>query len=232
MSNLLTFSDTKLPITRTLGDYKIDTSSGTWVLGLIGFEAYNTVPNIDKTNNLFYYYKSGNPHLQKLKIPEGAYDIEDIERVIQERLPKEVTFTLTDNPNTQQCTIHSNVTIDFSHPNSLQKLLGFRDKQLKADKTHTSEYPIQINRVNSIRVHCSVTTGSFENGRPSHIIYEFFPNVPPGYKITIEPQHPIYLPINVREIDTVTVSVTDQNNHLLNFRGDIVNIRLHLKRWE
>jgi hypothetical protein len=39
-------------------------------------------------------------------------------------------------------------------------------------------------------------------GKPAHIIHQFFPNVPPGFKIVESPEHVIYLPISVNTIRT------------------------------
>jgi hypothetical protein len=221
--------------TSSLNSYfpeNIDVSEGNWVMGLTGFEAYNTVPNIDQSNDTFYYYEPRTEEPKKFKLQHGAYNIEDLEDAIKQQLPADVEFQLVDNPNTQQCIILSNAKIDFSRSNTLRELLGFKQKVLDAGVSHTSENHVQINRINSIRINCNITTGSFNNGAPAHIIHEFFPTVPPGYKIVEEPQHIIYLPINVRRIDYINLSITDQDGIPLNFRGDRISVRLHLKRWD
>ena len=45
-----------------------------YFLGLIDFETFNSIPNVDETNNLFYYDDKG-----VLEFPVGSYEIEDIE---------------------------------------------------------------------------------------------------------------------------------------------------------
>lgn len=72
--------------------------------------------------------------------------------------------------------------------------------------------------------------GSYKNGKLHHIIYQFFPNVPPGYKIVEAPSNIVYLPINVKTISNVTVKIQDQDDKLLNFQGETITIRLHLKK--
>ena len=50
-----------------------------------------------------------------------------------------------------------------------------------------------------------------------------------GYKITEAPTNVIYLPVNIRSINTIILKVTDQEGNLINFRGKKITIRLHLK---
>ena len=54
----------------------------------------------------------------------------------------------------------------------------------------------------------------------------FFPKVSPGYKF-IESQ-PFNLPITLNTIDSLEVSITDQDDHLLNLRNEKLTIRFHI----
>ena len=49
----------------------------------------------------------------------------------------------------------------------------------------------------------------------------FFPKVSPGYKIIESPVNLVYLPITLDTIDSLNVSITDQDNHLLNVRNEV-----------
>ena len=48
----------------------------------------------------------------------------------------------------------------------------------------------------------------------------FFPNFSPGYKIIESPVNLVYLPITLDTIDSLEVSITDQDDHLLNLRNE------------
>ena len=84
-------------------------------------------------------------------------------------------------------------------------------------------------RVNSLRIVCNVTTGAYINDRKVHTIHEFFPIVPPRYKILEVPSHVIYLPVAVKTIDQIQLRIVDQDGNLLNFRGETITLRLHIK---
>ena len=67
------------------------------------------------------------------------------------------------------------------------------------------------------------------NNSPAHILYEFALDVPSGYKLDVIPKSLIYLPVNVKEITSLTVWIVDQEGRLINFRGEEITLRLHLR---
>jgi hypothetical protein len=119
--------------------------------------------------------------------------------------------------------------VDFSYPNSLRSLLGFDNKVYYAGYNE-SENIVTILKVNSIFVEVDIINGSYVNGKLSPIIYSFFPNVSPGYKIIENPVNLVFLPLNTHSIDKVTVGLTDQDGKLLNLRGETITIRLHIRQ--
>lgn len=258
----------------------IDLSEGKYVCGLIDFQTFNSIPNIDETNNLFYF---GNPNqnteikstnielnsvelfedsidskgekeeeeqsrkrekrsvgydkhkkipLTFLEIPTGSYELEHLAEYLQKRLKqKGAKLVLRANKNTLQCELFCNQPIDFSKPNTIGPLLGFKgDQVLDAYKPYESQLPANILKVNVIRVECNIVTGSYINDRASHTIHEFSPKVPPGYKIIEVPQNVIYFPITVKSIQRIDLSLVDQHNQTINFRGETITIRLHIKK--
>lgn len=51
----------------------IELNNGEYVIGLINFETFHSIPNVDETNNKFYYYIDNK--LRTFTIPIGSYEI-------------------------------------------------------------------------------------------------------------------------------------------------------------
>lgn len=207
-----------------------------YYLGLTGLHTYNTIPNIEEGCNKFIYHGG-----KEIIIPSGSYEITDIESYLQRKLlfdsPSNLVadniLSLKPNNSTLQCEIKSLYDIDFS-PNkgTIGKLLGFSGREiLRTGVLHTSDIPVQILKVSSIRVECNIVTGAYYDDQLSHTLFEFTPAVDPGYSINIEPRNIIYLPIvSKNSISNITISIVDQNGDSVNFRGERILIRLELKK--
>ena len=204
-------------------------SESDYVIGLINFETFNAIPNIDEKNNKLYY---GGKH-EYIKIPSGSYEMEDINKYLQEKFKEnKIIFELAANNNTLKSTIRSSVDIIFKE-GSIGDILGFKNQTIKGDGlVKESDFPAEIIKVNSLAIDCSIAEGSYLNGRPVHIIHQFFPNVPPGFKIIEVPQNIIYFPVTVKVIDKITIKILDQKGNLVNLRKETVTLRLHVKKLE
>lgn len=203
-------------------------------IGLTNFSSNNSIPNVDEKNNKFYY---GNNEL--IEIPIGSYELSNISKylvnAIAQKEDKEKNKTylrLSANFNTLKCEIKCSKDIDFSKSDSIGSLLGFKNVKLPANILHYSDFPVDIMKVNMIRVDCNIVTNSFNNGESVHTIHAFYPTDPPGYKIVESPSNVIYLPINTHVIHNITLKIVDQNGEPVNFRKEVITITLHLRRVE
>ena len=52
----------------------LDLSDGDYELGLTDFETYYTIPNVNSSNNKFYFDKDD----REIVIPKGSYELHDI----------------------------------------------------------------------------------------------------------------------------------------------------------
>jgi hypothetical protein len=92
-----------------------------------------------------------------------------------------------------------------------------------------SEEVVNILSINSIQVNSDIITGSYVNGSSKPIIYSFFPNVSPGYKIIENPKNLVYLPLTLATINRLETLLTDQDGNQLNLRGEQLNVRFHIR---
>lgn len=199
-------------------------------VGLTNFETYNSIPNIDDTNNKF---KWGKNYEHTVTLPTGAYNIDDITNYMTNAITqedKDVIIRITPDVNISKVIIHTNINITFDVDNSISPLLGFRKRILKDGDNYVSDDIVRISKVNTLCIDCNFAVGSFFNGKPVHIIHQFFPTVPVGYKIVESPLNIIYFPVSVKTINNVTIKVLDQDNNLVNFRKETITVRLHLRK--
>lgn len=199
-----------------------------YYLGLADFESFMSIPNVEDGENKLYIDN------KILTIPEGTYDLTDIEKYVKNELKntfkgESVLFFLKPNTNTLKCHLYCSKQIDFTKTDSIGKLLGFNQRIIKPNICESSDRIVDINKVNAICIDCNICIGSFSNGKPVHIIHQFFPTVAPGYKIVESPIPILYFPVSVKTINSITVKVVDQDGSLINFRNETITIRLHLR---
>lgn len=205
----------------------IDLKERNYICGLVDFQTYNSIPNVDERNNNFNL--GGKDYI----IPTGSYEIGDIEKFlrIELNIPKssERKLIIKPNNNTLKCEIFATETIDFEKKNTIGGLLGFSKRKLKPNIWHFSDLFVDINKVNIIRVECNIISGTYINNQQAHILHEFSIGVSPGYKIIEVPRNVIYLPLTINKISSLTIKLVDQNGEIINFRGETITIRIHLK---
>ena len=224
---LVSGTDSKI-ITTFARPIKLDPSKR-YELALLNLETYYSFPNIDEKNNQFKYRKDAKSPWRTISITKGCYEIVGINDVIQSEIGN-TDVTLKPNLNTLRCIlcIKNNVEVDFNIPNCINTVLGFDAKTYKKG-IHSGEHGVDILRINSILVHTDIITNSYQNGRMEPIIYSFFPNVSPGYKIVEVQKNLIYSPLTVDTIQRMTTWLTDQNNQPLDLQGETLTIRFHLR---
>ena len=205
----------------------------------MNLETYYSFPNIDETNNVFVYSPDNGNSWVKIKIPEGSYEIDDINNTVQHEMEKrghhdpineDYYINISANSNTLKSflILEKDYQVDFNHQNSIAKVVGFTGAK-DTEGFHQSENVVNILSINSILVNVDIISGSYVNGTTKNTIYFFFPKVSSGYKIIETPVNLVYLPLILDAIDSLKVSNTDQDHHLLNLRNEILTIRFHIR---
>ena len=205
-------------------------------LSLINASMWYSWFNITSSNNKFKYYN--NTTWKEITVEPGAYNIVDINQIIKHHMKENgdktddsTPINITPNYNTLKSTIElkDGFQIDFTIEESLREILGFDSKIVQGNGFHSSDHNVKITDIESIQIHCDLVTDSFLNGSSSSVIYSFTPAVPPGYLINIHPAQTFYLNIGKKGlINSITLSVKDQNGKLINMNGERVTYFLHL----
>ena len=205
-----------------------------WTVGLVSLETYNSIPNITEKNNVFTYSTDSGVTWKTITLPIGSYEIQEIDSEIDRlmRLNKDKGIDIKVNNHTLGSVVHirpETYEIDFTVENSIGIILGFDSVVLKHGY-NISPSIVKILSVNSILVNCDIVSNSYLNSSNYPVLYSFFPNSKPGYKIIQDPVNVVYLPINTEHIQNIRIWLTDQDGNALDFRGETITCRLNFKQ--
>lgn len=193
------------------------------------------MPNvISGVNNKLYYNINGatdGASFRTLTFDAGLYGLRDINRTIS-------YFTADPNNGNNSKLIQfsadaatSKIYVTFDQPNtaislfftdSIMTMLGFDISQANSSLGYTiGNYPVkaslksknqaQLNSLQNILIKCDIVTGSYQNSQLSNVIACVTPDVASYSTIIYSPLHPLRLPINVDTIESMTITLVDQD---------------------
>ena len=208
-------------------------------MALVNLETYFSFPNMDSSNHNFRYSPDNGATWVNINIPEGSYELVDINEYIQRIMREnghydstsdEYNITLEANNNTLKSVLNiaANYMVDLTPENSVRSVLGF-NALMYSSGYNESENIVNILSVTSLRITSDIIGSSYSNGSNENTIYSFFPSVGPGYKIIEVPVNLVYLPITMNTISSMETKLIDQNGKLINLRGEELSIRFHIR---
>jgi len=222
-------------------------------VALSSLETAFSWPNVVAGRNTFVYTVNGAPFTVTLS--EGAYELSMIDSEIRRQMrlnghsgTAEGEYYVRILANL--ATLRSVITIDNPpsgdvytvdiDQSTLKTLLGWPNSGYAPLTGSYNESPeiVQISQVNELLLQCPglvkggvVGTGKNNvNGLPtalkSYALASFFPDVPPGYKVSYAPRNLIWLPVAVTSVGRIEVLLTDQNLDKINLRGEPLTVNL------
>jgi len=206
---------------------------------LLSVDTYNSIPNIvEGKNNLFKYF-NGN-QWKTISLKTGAYELDAINREIKRQMILNADHADLIKISAEISTLRSIVNIyetagAYQYKVSFEEgtignLLGFTPGILSPGY-NMSPNIVDIMPINTILVNIDIIQGSYINGNSSPAIYAFYPAVSPGYKIIERPSPSlIYFPLSRHNISRIRVWLTDQDGNIVDFRGETITIRIHIRR--
>lgn len=215
-----------------------------YACGLLDFTTYHSIPNVTEENNVLHYKQYKRERLKgelneyryycKLILPVGSYEVDELLAYIKEKLRENgASFDYNIDKNTLKVSVKADVDLLFSNDISIHKVLGFKNiKEVpKSDKFTIADDIVRISSINIIRIECNIVSGAYIDGKACHSIYEFANNkVNVGHKIIEQPRNVVYMPVTARCIDFIQISIVDQDGKFIDFRGEDITCRIHIKR--
>lgn len=222
--------------------------------GLLDFTSYNSIPNITADQNNEFKFKHvvkekrkdsrgkditvDVPKERKISLPTGAYEVDDILKYLKQELATvSINLTYEINVATSKVRLSFDSQIEWTGGTVLN-VIGFQ--KVNATRIFTarvgqwSDDIVRITNIDVIRIECDIVSGSYINGKHCHTIHQFSNcKVRPGYKFIEVPQHIIYLPIKERQqLRTIQISIVNQDGELIDFRGEQISCRIHIRKIE
>lgn len=213
---------------------------------LLELTTYHSIPNVTDSNNRVQFYwteKDKKPAkgpadgvIQEFRVPTGSYEAEEILEFIKDNFSKyNISFDYKVNKNTFKTTINCSTALyagkRYGH-NIFNHIFGYTgDKAIPQNTDIESDDIIKIASQDVVRVECNIVSGSYVNGKSSHTIYEFATNkVDVGHKIIERAKNLIYLPVTQKQLNHIEILLVDQNGKPIDFRGETVTCRIHIKK--
>ena len=238
MNTQLILSDNSSNFSKYLDPAIIFEENKNYEAALAHLETYNSIPNINETNNNFQYSTDKGQSWKTIIIPTDAYHYDQIGDEIHRQMSinndydvKEFKFYINFDI-IRLCSLiritHEDYKVNFDCENSVGNVLGFNNEVLGFGN-HQSPNIVQITNINSILVNVDFISGTYLNNKQSSAIYNFYPKVGPGYKILLEPNHLFYLPITAKKLDRVRLWLTDQEGRSINLQGEILTVTIYIR---
>ena len=158
-------------------------------IALVNLETYYSFPNIDETNNIFVYSPDNGNSWVKIKIPEGSYEIDDINNTIQQEMKKrghhdsineDYYINISANSNTLKSVLilEKDYQVDFNHQNSLAKVLEFTGAKYTGgfyeSPVNLVYLPITLDTIDSLNVYITDQDDHLLNLRNEKITIRFY----------------------------------------------------------
>lgn len=210
-------------------------------MALITADLWYTWHNISSSySNHQLRYHNGTTW-KTVTFPNGNYQVSDINDYLHTVMKTNGDFTVVSGVDTFDVNILPNVVtikVDIVLTNSYQidlsistlnELLGFNSAIYNTSVS--SQNRVNITRgIDNLLIRCSLLSGSYDNDQGTDILYTFVPNTSRGSAIHVEPNNPIFLPIQtVDQIKTITMRITDNLGREINFNGENVTYFIHIR---
>lgn len=197
--------------------------------------------NVDSSfGNNVIKYNNGVDADKTITFPSGNYSVLDLTSYIHKIMKENGDYTVVSDIDTFDINFvinYSTIQVEILLTNSFEidftgssfgDLIGFEANDYTSDSTSTKS-PDITRGVDSLWIKCDIITGSYINGVRGRVLYQFVPSSSPGGNISISPRNLIFVGVDTQMITKIEISVTDQQNRSVDFRGEGSAYLLHLR---
>ena len=207
---------------------KLDLRNPNKDMALVNLSIYYTWKNVKSTYNNNKFKISAPTWNEKFDLPDGSYNISEIQDYIEYIIKKHETIGETVPTLIYADTINNRIVFKIKSGYKLEllsketmKLLGSTKNIIDSDKS--SENVPRLENVEVVLVHCKLVNNSYQ--QHSRVLFTFVPTKQYGKLISISPHSLVFLKTMNTEFSETEVWFTDQNNNALEIE-DNVNISL------
>lgn len=207
---------------------------GPYEVGLKHFTFWNTVYNVTSNNNsmkLIHLADKGSV-VHMITIPEGIYELDDILNfLVNNNDIQESRTSFSLSKTTFKMKIYTEWIIDFREENSIGKLFGISKQLMRPYTTIYSDRPVDIFNINTVKICCNLIRANIDDlKRNVNTLYDFpLDTAKSGSKIIKEPNPICYFGVHTDKIYELVIRITDQNDNLIDFRGELINLTLDFR---
>ena len=220
----------------------LQTNNKQFKIAVTFLTGYNGIFNVTNKNNKFYFKKSIiEEDFTQIRIPNGAYEIESLNKeikriLIDKEYYNEGNYPITIKPNfsTQGSIIEINpeasAVIRFVFDDSIGSLLRF-DETILYKNYNLSPNPVDIISFDNIFIETDIAQGMIFRGKRSGIIHNFTMDVPPGYKYIEKFRGGVqWYMMNTKDfISSINFKSKNENDGFASFNGQSITFRLSIK---
>ena len=186
-------------------------------------------PNIVKDKNDKFYYLE-NDILRTLTFTEGAYEVNHINAIIQQKVSNESIKLVVDQGSARcKIVLNQEYKIDFTRNDTFRDILGF-DAVIVDQPFIESPKICDLLISTNIYIHLDIAKLSIFQGKSTDIIYSFSNNIAFGHLINLNiRQKREHLLVKKYFLD-LTIYFTDQNNSPIDFMQSVVTLTFEIRQ--
>lgn len=206
-------------------------------ISLLSFETDSFFPNIDETNNKFYYSLPNSNEIKEIEFPTGAYDLPDYNKVIVDRLGKlndkgvyisPINIKLDKPTGSSHISLDTGYKIYFNRNLTFRKNLGFRN-EIVSESCYSSSI-VDVLRFRKIFISCDIAKGSIFNNTYSNIIYSISNSRKFGSLISVRPNPIIPFLLIKKFFNQIVFKFFSEKKESIDFMGSDICLTILIKQ--